>query len=374
MDENQKQKIESLVERTRGVFRDCLLPNGCLVAAPSHMPYYPKGAKSYLYCWPGRDLGFNVTGALILGIDAIDPVLEWIWERAEDYQNPLSKWKEGLLFQSYHPNGRISESHFQPDQTGTLLWAIYEYSKTHKLSPLAEKIVKKSTEGLINVWNKDYFKISVEDPWEERIAHPRFRNNLTYPLAACSTGLERANKIIPNKNAELVAKQMRELIETEAYDREANYFVRRFGGTVGNDINIDASMLALVWPFEVIRPDDLRMVNTVKKIEENITDERGLYRYQFDEYEGEIESGTLHYKMGAGSWPLLTFWLAIVKNRMGDYKAAEKYFWLSLDQVGDDLLIPEQIFPKGDPRIGVKPLLWSHMMFVHAAKELGYLI
>ncbi len=35
--------------------------------------------------------------------------------------------------------------------------------------------------------------------------------------------------------------------------------------------------------------------------------------------------------------------------------------------------IPEQFFPKDDPREGVKPLLWSHMMFVHAAKELGYI-
>ena len=76
--------------------------------------------------------------------------------------------------------------------------------------------------------------------------------------------------------------------------------------------------------------------------------------------------------MGAGAWPLLTFWMSIVQNKMGNRERAGKYFWLAVNQIRDDLLIPEQVFPEGDPRVGVKPLLWSHMMFVHAAKELGY--
>ncbi|PIP17490.1 MAG: hypothetical protein COX43_04015 [Parcubacteria group bacterium CG23_combo_of_CG06-09_8_20_14_all_35_9] len=375
---NKRQKIKKLTEKTKEIFNDCFLPNGCLIAAPTQMPYYPAQAKSYLYCWPGRDLGFNVTGALYLGMDIFDQVLTWIWERAEDYQksaNPADDWKEGLLFRSYHPNGRIREARFQPDQTGTLLWAIYEYSKIHKLTPLAKRVVRKSIKGLTGVWNKSQFKLFVEDPWEERIAHPRFRNNLTYSLAACSAGLEKASGTVSSKEeeAKIVAEQMRRLIKTEAYDEEAGYFVRRFGGTVGNDKNIDASMLGLVWPFEIITPGDSRMINTIKAIENNICDERGVYRYQFDEYEGEVESSDLHYKMGAGAWPLLTFWMSIVQNRMGNREKAEKYFWLVLDQVGNDLLIPEQFFSKSDPRVGVKPLLWSHMMFVHAAKELGYI-
>jgi len=367
------QKIEKLIRKTREVFNDCLLPNGCLIAAPTHMSYYPSQAKSYLYCWPGRDLGFNVTAGLHIGVDVFENVLTWIWERAEDYQTSLSKWKEGLLFRSYHPNGRLRENHFQPDQTGTLLWAIHEYGNKNKAPLLAEKIIKKSTDGLINIWNKDHFKIFAEDPWEERIAHPRFKNNLTYSLSACAVGLEKANEMIPNRKAKEVADQMRDLIEGEAYDKKAGYFLRRFGGTVAGDKNIDASLLALVWPFEIIKAKDPRMISTVKAIEDNITDNKGVYRYQLDEYEGEIEDVDLHYKMGAGAWPLLTFWMSIIQNKMGNREKAEKYFWLVLDQLDKDLLIPEQIFSKGDPRIGVKPLLWSHAMFIHAAAELDYI-
>ncbi len=364
------QKISNLIERTKEVYSDCLLPNGCLVAAPTHMPYYPPQAKSYLYCWPGRDLGFNVTGASHIKLDIFTETLNWIWNRAEDYQTSLCKWKEGLLFRHYHPNGRIRGDSFQPDQTGTLLWAICEQDN---LSPLAKKMVTKSMNGLVKIWDNDQFKIFTEDPWEERIAHPRFKNNLTYSLAACAAGLKKAAKIVPNKKAEKTAKQMRSLIEKQAYDEKEGYFLRRFGGTVAGDKNIDASLLALVWPFEIIKADDPRMISTVKAIETNITDETGVYRYQFDQYGGEIENIDLHYKMGAGTWPLLTFWLSIVCNKMGDRKKAEKYFWLILDQLDDDLLIPEQIFPKNDPRIGIKPLLWSHAMFIHAAVELGYI-
>ena len=42
------KKIQKLFKSSKVVFKDCLLPNGCLVAAPSHMPYYPKFAKKYL--------------------------------------------------------------------------------------------------------------------------------------------------------------------------------------------------------------------------------------------------------------------------------------------------------------------------------------
>ncbi|GEM_PF-388631 len=372
LNEKEEQKIRRLTERSKEIFRDCLLPNNCLVAAPSHMPYYPAFSKSYLYCWAGRDLGYNVTGALYLGIDVFEEVLNWIWERSEGYKDLPDKEKEGLLFRNYYPNGRIKGTEFQPDQTGTLLWAIYEYQKNNKLSPVAEKMIKKSTEGLANAWNKDHFSEIVEDLWEERTAHPRFKTNLTYTLAACLKGLKSSTEVLPSEKAKIVAEEMESLIE-KAYDREAGYFLRRFGGSVPGDKNIDASMLGLVWPFGIIDPSDKRMVSTVKTIEEKIVDKRGVYRYQFDEYEGEKERGDIHYKQGAGAWPLITFWMSIVQSKMGDKKKAEDYFWKVVDQVGDDFLIPEQFFSKEDTRVGVKPLLWSHMMFVHAAKELGYI-
>ena len=100
----QQQKINNLVKKTKEVFNDCLLPNDCLIAAPTHMPYYPSQAKSYLYCWPGRDSGFNAVAGDRIGIDIFEEILGWIWNRAENYQTSSPKWKEGLLLKNYHPN------------------------------------------------------------------------------------------------------------------------------------------------------------------------------------------------------------------------------------------------------------------------------
>jgi len=368
-------KIQKLVEKTKEVYRDCLLPNDCLVAAPTHMPYYPKQAKSYLYSWPGRDSGYCLTGGLLLGIDYFPSTLNWLWERAENFHNPPSHLKslEGLILRNYHSNGRLEGTHFQCDQNGTLLWALSKYSKDNVLSPTLKKVARKAANGLVRYWNKTHFSIITEDLWEERIAHPEFETNFTYSLAATSCGLQWAGKYFSNKAFIKAAREMKNQILKNAYSSEKEYFARRFGGNIKRENGVDASMLALVWPYNIVKPSDIRMKKTVKKIEEKLATSQGIMRYEHDEYEGEIEMGTLHLKQGAGAWPLLTFWLAIVKNRMGDRKSAEKHFLHVIEQIDDSLLIPEQLFPKGDSRVGIQPLLWSHMMFIHAANELGYL-
>lgn len=372
---SKKNKINSLVKKSKQVLEACLLSNGCLVAAPSHMPYYPKEAKSYLYSWPGRDTGFSLTAALILGEDYFPKVLSWLWERAENFQkapNHLS-FAEGLILRSYYPNGRIREGAFQPDQNGTLLWAISEYSKIKKLSSLMEKVAEKLAGGLVKHWQSSHFSIPTEDLWEERISHPMYKTNLTYSLAADSCGLLWAGNYFSRKVFLENSLEMKNLIYNFAFDNNKGYFLRRFGGTIVPVTGIDASMLGLVWPFSILDVKDKRIISTVRVIEEKLLSPQGLKRYEYDEYEGEVEMGWFHFKQGAGAWPLLNFWLAIVENKLGNQEKAEKYFWQVLDQLGEDLLIPEQLFPKNDPRVGVKPLLWSHMMFIRAAKELGYI-
>lgn len=366
------QKLQKLLKKSRTVFQDSLLPNGCLIAAPAHMPYYPTNALSYLYAWPGRDLGFNTTAALDLNIDVFDSVLKWIWQRAEGYRSGIHGNPPGLIYQDYHPNGRIHFGALQPDQTGTLLWAIATYAKKHTLSPLMVKMVKLSSDALIAIWHTNHFRTPIEDLWEERIAHHRFKTNITYTLAAVVGGLESCFAITKNKRALKTAEQMKRLILQNAYDKTRGYFLRRFGPTI-NDTNLDASMLGLVWPFNIVSPKHTKMRHTLTAIEKILTDELGVYRYQFDDYEGELESGHIFYKQKAGAWPLLTFWLAIVLHKASQKTKAKKYFWQTIKLVDRSLFIPEQFFPKKDKRIGVKPLLWSHMMMVHAAKELGYL-
>jgi GH15 family glucan-1,4-alpha-glucosidase len=77
-----------------------------------------------------------------------------------------------------------------------------------------------------------------------------------------------------------------------------------------------------------------------------------------------------HRKKGAGAWPLLNFWLSIYFQRKGDYNKANYYYNWVLDRIKDNNYIPEQIF-ENDIQVSVSPLLWSHVMFILASRELN---
>ena len=220
-----------------------------------------------------------------------------------------------------------------------------------------------AADGFCKKWKGNYFDEVTNDLWEERFTFPDLEENFTYSLAACIKGLECANIFMLNEKWVTVAKQMRERLEKH-YE---GYFFRSYGKL--SDKRIDASMLGLVYPFEVFPPSDKRIVASVEEMERKLVMNGGLHRYEHDEYDGWIYK-TMHRKKGAGAWPLLNFWLSIYYARSGHKEKALQYYNWVLDRV--QKFIPEQIF-ENDLQVSVSPLCWSHSMFVIATKELGYL-
>jgi GH15 family glucan-1,4-alpha-glucosidase len=163
---------------------------------------------------------------------------------------------------------------------------------------------------------------------------------------------------------------MARLLSTSVDPRLGRY-LRRFGGPQRDD-NPDASLMGLAWPFDVV-PNDAALAATLDAIERELVDERGVHRYRFDGYDGEVEEAGAEIRQGAGAWPLLTFWLAIVLHRRGRRADALHTFETALAAADARGHFPEMRFGPGDPRRGVRPLLWSHMKFVLAAAELGLL-
>lgn len=363
--------IQKLKTVTKKVFNDCLLPNGCLVAAPSHMPYYPAHAKSYLYSWPGRDNGFNLLAMAHLGEDLYEPVLEWLWERAEDFKLANEPHISGLVHRSYFPNGIIRESQFQPDQGATLIWSIYEKNKLLKkdFSTLETDVINAIANGYKRTWNETKFSINIEDLWEERELAIDY-GNFTYSLSACAIAMHIAAKLLKDDSYDKISNQMRDSILEDISKIKTRHIPRHFGGMLKNDFTTDGSLSGLVWPFN-IGFNDAILNRTLKRIENRILDETGVYRYHNDQYEGGIS--VRKPDIEAGSWPLLTFWLSIAYSRMGNKDKALKYFELPFKYIGDDYLIPEQIFKDNSNWEGIKPLLWSHSMAIFAAQKLGLL-
>jgi GH15 family glucan-1,4-alpha-glucosidase len=360
-DDAMQPGIDRLVESSVRVYQDCLLPNGCLVAAPSQMPYYPKEAKSYLYCWPGRDLGFSIVGMETLGHDVREPLLRWMLDRAEGFR------ETGLIYEEYHPNGPRRGPDWQPDQAGTLLWAL---CRSPGSTDAEAEVVQLAADGLVYHWTGNGFDRRYRDLWERRFASPRHGSNLTYSLASCAKGLLTASDVYGRDDWREAGRQMAALVR-RSVDPDLRRYLRRFG-MPAIDSNPDASLIGLVWPFDIV-DDDAALAATLDAVEHHLLRENGLYRYIFDGYDGEVEEVGAELRQGAGAWPLLTFWFATALNRRGRRDDADRVFRIGLASADADGHLPEQRFLDRDNRTGVSPLLWSHMMFVLAAAELGLL-
>lgn len=359
---NRQEKIQKILQRSKEVILDSALENGAIIAANTDKHYYPREAKNYHYVWP-RDAAYICVAAQEMGVvDIQEPFFEWLLERPEDFK------KEGLLFANYSTNGRKEVHQFQPDQAGAMLWAIHEFYKDSVSEGVKkqEMLIRRMADGLVNNWREKFFFHNATDLWEEgkRKTSTQMENNHTYSLAACVCGLRCAHNMLNDIFYKKTAQEMDEKIQ-EAYNKKKKFFVRTHGKI--DDYNMDASLLGLAYPFNVIEADDERMVNTVKHMENTIVINGGVHRYQFDYYDGE---GTA--QEGAGGWPLLNAWMSIYWSLKGNKtKAGQYYDWIVDRAEQFDFYLPEQIFD--DFRVGIYPLAWSHAMFVLAGKHLGYL-
>jgi|WetSurSiteA1Bulk_404760.scaffolds.fasta_scaffold01110_8 GH15 family glucan-1,4-alpha-glucosidase len=362
--------VEDLIAKSKDVIEDCLLDNGAIVAANATKEYYPPTAKNYFYVWP-RDASYACIAADIAGIPIQEKFFNWCQERAEGFK------ETGLFYEKYYVNGLKALGRFQPDQTGTLLFAVWHHYKDNLEESLRFKnLIEKAADGLCGKWKEDHFEIETNDLWEERLTFPDIHDNFTYSLAACIKGLECASKMIPNNkndNWPSVAKQMRKRLDLHFVN---GHFSRSFGDLT--DSNIDASMLGLVYPFEIFAANDPRIISTVKEIENCLARDGGVHRYELDQYDGWFYEG-VHRNKGSGAWPLLNFWLSIyycckanLTHKKIDRDCARKYYnWVLSSLKAESNYLPEQIF-KNDLQKSISPLLWSHVMFIIASKFMGY--
>lgn len=355
-------KISDLLDRSKKIILDCSLENGGIVAANTTKNYFPATAKNYFYIWP-RDAAFACIASDILGIGNVqENFFNWCLNSAEGFKTT------GLFYEKYYPNGLKALNGFQPDQTGAFLYAVWHHFNKNHLKISESKysgLIKTAADGICNVWEKDHFTIISNDLWEERACFPDLLENFSYSLASCIKGLRCAGELLPNEKWLKVAGEMKARLDEHYID----YFIRSFGQLP--DKRIDASIIGLVYPFEIYDANDPRIIASVNEIEKKLSINGGIHRYEHDEYDGWMFEGN-HRKKGAGAWPLLNFWLSVYYKRKGDPDKAKYYYNWVMDRIDDNNTIPEQIF-ENTIQVSVSPLLWSHVMFILASAELNYL-
>jgi len=394
----KKQKIKELIKVSKDVIADGSLENGAIVAANSDKAIYPAATQDYRYVWV-RDAAYVCMAADLLGFrDIPERFFEWCLNRAEDFR------ETGFFSNAYNVNGTIHGTliapneprvprqirksyidlihcgtQFQPDQCGSLLIAIAHHIK-HFDADVSKysKLIEKTAAGITNSWKGDAFVLPSYDLWEERCVLPEHEGFHTYSLAMCIAGLRAAIELLGKMRKWLQTEKEMSKTFAEIYSGVKKSIPRtcRKAAIAQNrkiradDLKPDTSLLGLVYPSGILDPLDEKMSSTVLEIiKMNTTDGGGLMRYPADRYCGGVRKGWVTLT-GAGTWPLLSFWMSIYYSLCGDNKNARKFFDRPLKRI--DKYIPEQIF-EDKSRTSITPLIWSHAMFVIAAKYLGHI-
>jgi GH15 family glucan-1,4-alpha-glucosidase len=248
---------------------------------------------------------------------------------------------------------------FQLDGYGTWLWALDEHRRRHgrPLTPFIEGAVLSARYVAAFATQPSY------DWWEE---HAVQRHTST--LAAIHAGLrsvaswpEVASQ--QRSEAEGVAAQLASLVRTDA--GRLGHLAKWLGGDT-----VDASLIAVATPFDVLDVDDPLMTATIDRIESDLVHDGGVHRYALDTF------------YGGGEWLLLAALLGWHLLRQGERDAARSQLdWIARhatasgdlpEQVNDHLLAPahEASWLRRWGPVAT-PLLWSHAMFLTLAVELG---
>jgi GH15 family glucan-1,4-alpha-glucosidase len=246
---------------------------------------------------------------------------------------------------------------FQLDGFGAWLWSLSEHVRMTENVELVMQLrpsIELTIDYLQACWQLPHF-----DCWEE------FGDRIHLStLAAVYGGCQAIAPYLPERAPaiESFCAQIKRLVLTEGVKNGS------FTKSIGYP-SIDASLLWLSVPFEVVDVHDIRMVQTVLAIERELLSGCGVHRYADDTY------------YGGGQWILLSAWLGWYYAKRGERgKTAKMLAWIEErftdsglpEQVQDRLLAPD-FYQAWLNRAGrpANPLLWSHAMHLILAAEIG---
>lgn len=235
---------------------------------------------------------------------------------------------------------------FQLDGYGTWLFAI-ESHLGGEVSGDAARAVEIASDYLAAAW-----QLPCYDYWEE------FGDRVhASTLAAVEAGLHAAAAMLNRDDLEQTARAVNQKLVTECVVGGA--FVKG-----PSDDRVDASLISIATPFNLVAVDDPRMSATIERIRNELTSPTGgVRRYVGDTY------------YGGSPWMLLTSWLGWHLRRVGDesgYAAARSWVERNADANGD---MAEQITAEPQDPSWVQPwvdrwgavadpLLWSHAKYL----------
>ncbi len=397
---NLKEPQNSYEERVFEIYKRSILlfplltnaETGGIIASPEVDENFTRCGR-YAYCWP-RDAVF-ITKAM--------DILKMEKETEKFYKCFCKKTqsKNGMWEQRFYTDGKLAPCWgYQIDETASVVFGVYEhykYTKSEKFLKdnlqMCEKAISflkkyvkdwleidgreerdkdKVQEEIENSINRQGHKYPVSyDIWEENDKGVHF-----YSLASIYSAFDKMlaiyralgknvsefennrlkeEKVSKNeREIEKIQVELKKYIEDNLYDNEKKSYVRNT-----EDRRMDISLLGAVTPFNVFKPKETKVKNTVERINLNIRTYTGGYqRYEGDGY------------MNGNPWPIANLWMTLYYLEAGEKKLAKEAFDFVVKTAGKHFYLGEQVDNSTLKPNWVIGLGWSHAMFVIVLEKL----
>ena len=354
---------------------------GAIIASPEIDENFTKCGR-YAYCWP-RDAVF-ITKAM--------DILKMNKETEKFYKVFCKKTqsKNGMWEQRFYTDGKLAPCWgYQVDETASVVFGVYEHYKYTK----SEKFLKENLQmcekaiDFLKRYIKDWIEPSLKNENQEN--QTQNLSNLKehkyhvsydlwemcegvhlYSLASIYSAFENMLKIYDilgkdisdfennrlkqekveksKKEIEKLQFEIKKYINKYLYDEEKKSYIRN-----SEDKKMDISIIGAVTPFEVFKPKEKKIQNTVERINLSLRTYTGGYqRFENDNY------------MNGNPWPIANLWMTLYYLETGEKKKAKETFDFVIKTAGKHYFLGEQIDNEILKPNWVIGLGWSHAMFI----------
>ena len=393
---NLKEAQNSYEDRIYEIYKRSILlfplltnsETGGIIASPEIDENFTKCGR-YAYCWP-RDAVFMTKAMDIVKMEK---------ETEKFYKTFCKKTqsKNGMWEQRFFTDGKLAPCWgYQIDETASVVYGIYEHYKVTKSEKflkdnlsMCEKAIdflKKYVKDWLDIdgieeREKDVVKQEIEEDTKKRTGKIH-KYHISYDIWEMCEGIHlyslasiyaafesilgiyralgtnvsgfennrlKEEKIQKNeREIERIQVGIKKYINENMYDETKKSYVRN-----PEDKKIDISILGAVTPFNIFKPKETKVKNTVESINLHLRTYTGGYqRFEQDNY------------MNGNPWPIANLWMTLYYLENGEKKKAKESFDFVLKTAGKHSLLGEQIDNNTLKPNWVIGLGCSHAMFI----------
>ena len=386
---NLKEPENSYEEKIYDIYKRSILlfpllvnqETGGMIASPEIDENFTRCGR-YAYCWT-RDAVFMTKALDILKME----------KESEKFYKVFCKKtqsKNGMWEQRFYTDGSLAPCWgYQVDETASVVYGVYEhykYTKSEKflkdnlsMCEKAIEFLKRYVEDWLEIEGKDeHDKDIVKQEIEAGVNRKGHKYHVSYDIWEMCEGIHlyslasiyaafdcimKIYNVLGDKTSdfennrlkeEKITKSKREYINEKMYDEDKKSYVRNT-----EDRKMDISIIGIVTPFNIFKPKDKKIINTIERINLSIRTYTGGYqRFEQDHY------------MNGNPWPIANLWMTLYYLETGEKKKAKETFDFVVKTAGKHSFLGEQIDNNTLKPNWVLGLGWSHAMFVIVLEKL----